>query len=215
MTLPASGNPISINSLVGEYGGSGSHSLSEYYRAGSFVANHSNNSSVPTSGTISLSNFYGQSNTAPGSTALTYTMVAGSNGTNSQQGYLSGLAADGIYFISSPQGSISNNPNGTALTSGFNPTITGLVTSSVSGKSAVTDLTYTVRTATVPNSGWTSIVTGVSRFGTQNRSAATYTTSTSSSNGRSRWNWSTSGGSSGNSSDNYQSGSSYNITINV
>lgn len=215
MALQASG-AISINDIVGEYGGSGSHSLSEYYRGGSFVANHSNNSSVPTSGTISLSNFYGQSNTAPGNTALTYTIVAGSNSTNSQQGYLSGLPADGIFFTNSqPMGSISNNPNSTALTSGFNPTVTGLTTQSVSGKSATTDLTYTVRTATVPNSGWTSIVSGVSRFGTQNRSAATYTTSTSSSNGRSRWNWSTSGGSSGNSSDNYQPGSSYNITINV
>ena len=65
MTLPAAGNAISINSLVGEYGGSGSHSLSEYYRGGSFVANHSNNANVPTSGTISLSDFYGQSNTSP------------------------------------------------------------------------------------------------------------------------------------------------------
>ena len=64
MTLPASG-AISINSLVGEYGGSGSHSLSEYYKGGSFVANHSNNANVPTSGTISLSNFHGQDNTNP------------------------------------------------------------------------------------------------------------------------------------------------------
>lgn len=77
MTLPSSG-AISINSLVGEYGGSGSHSLSEYYRGGSFVANHSNNSSVPTSGTISLSNFYGQSNTNPVDNSVT---ISGSSGT--------------------------------------------------------------------------------------------------------------------------------------
>ena len=64
MTIVSSG-PISINSLVGEYGGSAPHSLSEYYRGGGLVANHSNNANVPTSGTISLSNFYGANNTAP------------------------------------------------------------------------------------------------------------------------------------------------------
>tara|TARA_X000000950_G_scaffold116577_1_gene146305 strand:- start:1242 stop:2000 length:759 start_codon:yes stop_codon:yes gene_type:complete len=77
MTLPASGT-ISINSLVGEYGGSGSHSLSEYYKGGSFVANHSNNANVPTSGTISLSNFHGQSNTNPTDNSVT---INGSSGT--------------------------------------------------------------------------------------------------------------------------------------
>lgn len=85
MALPASG-AISINSLVGEYGGSGSHSLSEYYKGGSFVLNHSNNANVPTSGTISLSNFHGQDNTNPidnvasftGDTALTRGVMFGS-----------------------------------------------------------------------------------------------------------------------------------------
>ena len=72
MTIVSSG-AISINSLVGEYGGSGSHSLSEYYKGGSFVANHSNNSNVPTSGTISLSNFYGQNNTSPVDNTATFT----------------------------------------------------------------------------------------------------------------------------------------------
>jgi len=64
MTIVSSG-AISINSLVGEYGGSAPHSMNEYYKGGSYVSNHSNNSSVPTSGTIALNNFYGQSNTTP------------------------------------------------------------------------------------------------------------------------------------------------------
>ena len=64
MTIVSSG-AISINSLVAEYGGSAPHSMSEYYKGGSLVANHSNNANVPTSSTISLSNFYGQSNTSP------------------------------------------------------------------------------------------------------------------------------------------------------
>ena len=64
MTIVSSG-AISINSLVGEYGGSSPHSMSEYYKGGGLVANHSNNPNVPTSGAISLSNFYGANNTAP------------------------------------------------------------------------------------------------------------------------------------------------------
>ncbi len=64
MTIVASGT-ISINSLVGEYGGSTPHSMSEYYRGGSLVLNHSNNANVPTSGTIQLDDFYGQSNAQP------------------------------------------------------------------------------------------------------------------------------------------------------
>lgn len=72
MPLPASGT-ISINSLVGEYGGSAPHSINEYYKGGGLVANHSNNGNVPTSGTISLTNFHGQSNTSPADTQISFT----------------------------------------------------------------------------------------------------------------------------------------------
>ena len=77
MTLPNSG-AISINSLVGEYGGSAPHSMSEYYKGGGLVANHSNNPNVPTSGTISLSNFYGASNTPPSVNTWSSTISCGS-----------------------------------------------------------------------------------------------------------------------------------------
>lgn len=56
MALPPSG-PLSLSQIQGEFGGSNPISLSEYYRGGGFVTN--NNTSVPTSGTISISNFYG------------------------------------------------------------------------------------------------------------------------------------------------------------
>lgn len=58
MALPTSG-PISIQDIVNEFGGSGTHSLSEYYRGGTYVPNTPANSNIPTSGSISLSNFYG------------------------------------------------------------------------------------------------------------------------------------------------------------
>ena len=61
MALPSSGT-LSINDIVGEFGGSAPHSLSEYYRGGGLVPNIAANSSVPTSGTISISNFYGAQN---------------------------------------------------------------------------------------------------------------------------------------------------------
>ena len=60
MTLPGSGT-ISINSLVGEFGGSAPHALSEYYRNGGLVS--SGNTNVPTSGALSLSDFYGSTAT--------------------------------------------------------------------------------------------------------------------------------------------------------
>jgi len=60
MTLPSSGT-ISINSLVGEFGGSAPHALSEYYRNGGLVS--SGNTNVPTSGALSLSDFYGSTAT--------------------------------------------------------------------------------------------------------------------------------------------------------
>ena len=49
MDLQSSG-AISIANIATEFGGSQPHALNEYYRGGSFVT--SNNTNVPTSGTI-------------------------------------------------------------------------------------------------------------------------------------------------------------------
>lgn len=58
MALQASGT-ISISDIAAEFGGSAPHSLSEYYRGGGLVPDTGTNSGVPTSGAISLSDFYG------------------------------------------------------------------------------------------------------------------------------------------------------------
>ena len=55
MTLPSSGT-ITIAQIAAEFGGDAPHSLSEYYRGGGLVP--TNNTNVPTSGTITLSDFY-------------------------------------------------------------------------------------------------------------------------------------------------------------
>lgn len=56
MALQSSG-AISLQDIEDEFGGAGSISLSEYYRNGGKVT--SNNTSVPTSGTIDFADFYG------------------------------------------------------------------------------------------------------------------------------------------------------------
>tara|TARA_B100000123_G_scaffold263421_1_gene232461 strand:+ start:71 stop:682 length:612 start_codon:yes stop_codon:yes gene_type:complete len=147
MTLPASGNAISINSLVGEYGGSAPHSMSEYYRGGGLVANHSNNANVPTSGTISLSNFYGQSNTSPAPTSYSYSMTNGNGGLGSIVGFASATSI----------GSLSNNPQSTAFSNGFNPTWVVMGSSTSIGKAgqSITDLRL-IASGTYSNSGFTS-----------------------------------------------------------
>lgn len=61
MALAGSGT-LSINDIAGEFGGrSDPESLSEFYRGGSRVPNNATNSGIPTSGTISISNFYNAS----------------------------------------------------------------------------------------------------------------------------------------------------------
>lgn len=57
-SLPASGT-ISINDLATTFGGTTPHSMNEYYKGGGNVPNITANASVPTSGQISLNQFYG------------------------------------------------------------------------------------------------------------------------------------------------------------
>lgn len=55
MALPSSG-PLALSQIQTEFGGSNPISMSEYYRGGAYVT--TNNTNVPTSGTIAISNFY-------------------------------------------------------------------------------------------------------------------------------------------------------------
>ena len=83
MTLQSSG-AISLSNIAGEFGGSTPHSLSEYYRGGGLVPNITPNNSIPTSGQISMSQFYGSTATLPidnniSCTVQTYTVGTGKN----------------------------------------------------------------------------------------------------------------------------------------
>lgn len=79
MALQTSG-AISILNLVSEFGGTAPHSLSEYYRGGSLVPDTPTNSGVPTSGAISLTDFYGAAAYVPDVTpnAVNWTNLSGS-----------------------------------------------------------------------------------------------------------------------------------------
>jgi len=59
MALPVAPDPISLGDLQTNFGGTSPASLNEYYRGGTFVANIPENNNVPTSGRISLEDFYG------------------------------------------------------------------------------------------------------------------------------------------------------------
>jgi hypothetical protein len=62
MPLPSSG-PLSLNDIQTEFGGSNPISLSEYYAGGGLVPSGTTGTygAVPSSGTISIRNFYGTS----------------------------------------------------------------------------------------------------------------------------------------------------------
>ena len=83
MTLPASG-AISLDNIQTEFGGANPIGLNEYYKGGSYV-NAGVSASIPTSGTISIGNFYGASaritvNLTIASSAFNYDVYANRGG---------------------------------------------------------------------------------------------------------------------------------------
>ncbi len=70
MTLPSSG-PISLQDIANEFGGSHPLSMSNYYAGGPHVPSGATgtNGPVPTSGPLTLTNFYGTTATTPISVA--------------------------------------------------------------------------------------------------------------------------------------------------
>lgn len=71
MAIPGPGPAISISTLNTEFGGG--YAMSSYYRGGTYVPNSPQNAAIPTSGAISLSNFYGSSN------RMIYSLTASGN----------------------------------------------------------------------------------------------------------------------------------------
>ena len=61
MALPSSG-VLTLADIQTEFGGTNPISLSEYYRGGGLVPDSALNAAIPTSGAISVSDFYGSAN---------------------------------------------------------------------------------------------------------------------------------------------------------
>jgi len=61
MALPSSG-VLTLNDIQTEFGGTNPIDLSEYYRGGGLVPDSALNAAIPTSGVISVSDFYGAAN---------------------------------------------------------------------------------------------------------------------------------------------------------
>jgi hypothetical protein len=74
MPIPGPGTAISMTTIATEFGGTVPHSLDEYYRGGPLVPNVPANSTIPTSGTIAMNNFYGTG--GPARVAVNLTIAA-------------------------------------------------------------------------------------------------------------------------------------------
>ncbi len=59
MAVKSSGTLGLVSDIVAEFGGTSTYALTDYYRGGGLVPDVSANSSVPTSGTIAITDFYG------------------------------------------------------------------------------------------------------------------------------------------------------------
>jgi len=121
MAIPASGT-ISMDTLATEFGGTVPHSISEYYRSGGLVPNSPSNTSIPTSGQISLSNFYGSANRVSiaipiASPAYNYDVY-----TNRSPAYVAG-SSDITVTVAAPVtvGSTSTGTYAFSIPSAFNP----------------------------------------------------------------------------------------------
>ena len=119
MTLPAAYDPISLGQIQGEFGGNNPIYLSEYYRTPN-GATTGNNTNVPTSGIIALSNFYSAYY------AVAVQMNYSREAANQNYFYLS---ADGFptIVITTPY-----NTNSSSITSWIPPNVTFRITANVS-----------------------------------------------------------------------------------
>jgi hypothetical protein len=120
MAIPLSG-PLSLTNIQTEFGGTNPIGLSEYYRNGGLVPNAPQNAPIPTSGAISIGNFYGSTNRIPiaitlSASAYNYDVYANRGGS-----YVAGISditvtvAPGVYI-----GSTSTGAYAMIVSSSFN-----------------------------------------------------------------------------------------------
>lgn len=123
MALQSTGT-ISLNDLQTAYGGVNPIGLNEYYRGGGLVANGTGlSTTIPTSGAISFSNFYGQKYPITGAYSLT-TNANGTTGFISGKGftqyiYYRGFKSAGELYYPAGGTNPANNTFGTVAGNGY------------------------------------------------------------------------------------------------
>lgn len=91
MPLPSSG-PISFSDIQSQFGGANPISLSEYYRGGGFVTDTPVNNTIPTSGAISVGNFYNTYGRVPISITISADTTDYDAYANRTGGYIPGVS---------------------------------------------------------------------------------------------------------------------------
>lgn len=182
MALPSSGQ-LSINDIVGEFGGSAPHALSEYYRGGSLVPDSAINSGVPTSGQIKITDFYGAADQLWSTTVTNGYYTLSGFFTTYYRGFKSGTSNDGFWVNSINIGSASDTT--VDFLSSSNLIVLGEYMIGVdTGTTGV--LVFEVQ-GTHSNSGFTTLQVGGVNY---NRTSATYTQGAN----NARWEWTTASG---------------------
>ena len=122
MPIPGPGTAISMTTIATDFGGTVPHSLSEYYRGGGLVPNAPANAAIPTSGTISMGNFYGATNRI----SVPITIAANSFNydvfANRGPAYVAGISD--VVVTVNPGVTVGSTSTGTfamLVPSGFNP----------------------------------------------------------------------------------------------
>lgn len=171
MALPSSG-AISLSAIASEFGDSTPNSISEFYRGGSLVPNVSINNSVPTSGAISFSNFYGATDQL-WSVTITNGLI------NLKLAALYGYANNAVLGFGSGGGSASD----TTVDFLSGATFGGLYWSTA-------NVIIFAVAGTLSNTGFTTMTLGGVNY---SRSSATFANNTSSGGvAYSTWSWTTS-----------------------
>ena len=151
--LPTSG-AISWNDIQNSFGGSNPVAINEYYRDSTYVPTSAINNNIPTSGTITSSNFYG----SDGFSGTTGTFTNGNTGGKiSSQGWIAGsIGADlGVAFILTE----SSTQSPCTATGGTSSNLIGR-TLTLSGAQSYSGTLGTASATATPASGYGS--TGVS-----------------------------------------------------
>lgn len=170
MTLPSSG-PLTLADIQTEFGGSNPISLSEYYAGGSYVPAGTSGTygAVPSSGQISIQNFYGTSNVVISLTNQTILDFTG-GARSASTGYrlTSGGQADGLVNVAwSNLGQWCTPTSAASNYEVLATVVTGSLSSGTTGSWLALSSTQTwTRTASVGTSQLCSFTVQIRKIGT-------------------------------------------------